>query len=71
MRIAILTLVSLMSLAMVPVAAAVFPSLESRTGGASNPYFVEIAQGCGAGFHWVGNHRNRYGAWVPGRCVRN
>jgi hypothetical protein len=34
-------------------------------------YLVEVAQGCGPGFHWVGKHRNRYGAWVLGHCAKS
>jgi hypothetical protein len=36
-----------------------------------NPYFAEIAQNCGPGYHWVGRHCNRNGAWFPGHCARN
>jgi hypothetical protein len=37
----------------------------------SNPSIVNVADGCGRGFHRTRSHRNRYGHWVRGRCVRN
>jgi len=46
-----------------------FPVTSGPIQGSSNPYYTEITQGCGPGLHWVGRHRNRYGAWVSGHCV--
>ena len=71
MRSAIFSLIGLIALAALSVQAEAFPAVASRAETSAGPYFVEIAQGCGPGFHWVGRHRNRYGAWVPGRCARN
>jgi hypothetical protein len=71
MRSAIFSLVGLIALAALSVQAEAFPAVASQTDIRASSYFVEIAQGCGPGFHWVGRHRNRYGAWVPGRCARN
>jgi hypothetical protein len=71
MRIAILGFVGLIGLAIVPATASAFPAGSVRTEAGSEGYLVEVAQGCGPGFHWVGRHRNRYGAWVPGHCARN
>lgn len=71
MRVAVLAFIGVMGLAAAPLTAQAFSGGPGRTEAGSNPYFVDAAQGCGAGFHWVGKHRNRYGAWVPGHCVRN
>jgi hypothetical protein len=71
MRVAVLAFTGLVGLAMLPGTAGAFPYAPGRAEIGSTPYYQEVAQGCGPGFHWVGRHRNRYGAWVPGRCVRN
>jgi len=68
MRIAVLAFIGLIAMSMT-ISASLAGSLPRQAGAA--PYLVEIAQGCGPGFHWVGKHRNRYGAWVPGHCARN
>ena len=71
MRVALLAFFCLVGPAMVPLTAEAFPASSGPIEAGTNPYYVEIAQGCGPGFHWVGKHRNRYGAWVPGHCARN
>jgi hypothetical protein len=71
MRVALLAFFCLAGAAIVPLTAEAFPALLGRMEAGTNPYSVEIAQGCGPGLHWVGKHRNRYGAWVPGHCARN
>jgi len=71
MRVAMLAFAGLIGLSAVPTGISASPSGAIRSEAGSAPYFVEVAQGCGPGFHWVGKHRNRYGAWVPGRCARN
>jgi len=76
MRGVIFAFVGLVALAFgTPMAEAVSsgsnPIRPNRTEAGANPHYLEIAQGCGPGFHWVGRHRNRYGAWVPGHCARN
>ncbi len=71
MRIVVSALVGIIGLAMVALTAQAFSAGSIRPDAAANPYVVEAAQGCGPGFHWVGKHRNRYGAWVPGHCARN
>ena len=71
MRAAVALFIGVIGLAMVPLPAKAFSGGSLRVEAGAGPYFVEIAQGCGPGFHYVGRHRNRYGAWVPGRCVRN
>jgi hypothetical protein len=71
MRQSLLAFICLVSLAMVPLSAKAFPASSDPTAAGARPYYLEIAQGCGPGFHWVGKHRNRYGAWVPGHCARN
>lgn len=38
-------------------------------GPASN--VIQVAAGCGGGYHWVGGHRDATGRWVAGHCVRN
>ena len=71
MRVAVLAIIGLIGLTTMSVNGLAYPagSVASKAGTAS--YLVEVAQGCGPGFHWVGRHRNRYGAWVPGHCARN
>jgi hypothetical protein len=71
MRLVIVALIGLIGSAMVPVTASASPSGSVRLPAGSLSYLVEVAQGCGPGFHWIGKHRNRYGAWVPGHCARN
>jgi hypothetical protein len=71
MRVAMLALAGLIGVSLASTAISAAPIGPTRSEAASAPYLVEVAQGCGAGFHWVGKHRNRYGAWVPGRCVRS
>ena len=71
MRVAMLAFAGLIGLSAAPTDISASPAGSTRSEAGSVPYFVEVAQGCGPGFHWVGKHRNRYGAWVPGRCVRN
>jgi hypothetical protein len=71
MRVAMLAFAGLIGLSAAPTGISASPAGAIRSEAGSAPYFVEVAQGCGPGFHWVGKHRNRYGAWVPGRCVRN
>jgi hypothetical protein len=71
MRVALLAFFYLVGPAMVPLAAEASPASPGRMEAGTNAYSVEIAQGCGPGHHWVGKHRNRYGAWVPGHCARN
>jgi hypothetical protein len=71
MRVAMLAFAGLIGLSAVPTGISASPTGSIRSEAGSAPYFIEVAQGCGAGFHWVGKHRNRYGAWVAGRCVRN
>jgi hypothetical protein len=39
------------------------------TGHASN--VLQVAGGCGPGFHWVPAHRGPYGRWIPGHCAPN
>jgi hypothetical protein len=71
MRVVLFVLIGLIGLAAIPLRAEAFPTASGWTEASTSPNYVEIAQGCGAGFHWVGKHRNRYGAWVPGHCARN
>jgi hypothetical protein len=71
MRVAALAFIGLIGVVIFPLTAETSPAGSGRTEAGSKPYLVEIAQGCGPGFHWVGKHRNRYGAWVPGHCARN
>jgi hypothetical protein len=71
MRVAMLAFIAFIGLAVVSLKAEASPTSSGRAEAGSNPYYLEIAQGCGPGFHWVGKHRNRYGAWVPGHCARN
>lgn len=33
--------------------------------------FVQVAEGCGVGRHWVGGHRAPGGRWIPGHCAPN
>jgi len=71
MRISVSGCLSLIGLIMAAVPAGTVPNVSSQIVSVSSRYRVEIALRCGPGYHWVGRHRNRYGAWVPGRCVRN
>jgi hypothetical protein len=71
MRLVTFALIGLIGSMIVPLTASASPPRAMRLQADSVPYFVEVAQGCGPGFHWVGRHRNRYGAWVPGHCARN
>lgn len=32
---------------------------------------IQVAEGCGAGRHWVGGHRDAAGRWIPGHCAPN
>jgi hypothetical protein len=32
---------------------------------------IEVAGGCGRGYHWVRGHRARNGNWIKGHCARN
>jgi len=56
---------------MIPMNVGACPVASGAIEGSSNPYYTKIAQDCGPGLHWVGRHRNRYGAWVPGHCARS
>jgi hypothetical protein len=71
MRVAALAIIGLIGLTTmsVPLSASPAGSVGREAGAAS--YLVQVAQGCGPGFHWVARHRNRYGAWVPGHCAKN
>jgi hypothetical protein len=71
MRLAGLAIIGLIGLTTMSVTVSASPagSVGREAGAAS--YLVEVAQGCGPGFHWVGRHRNRYGAWVLGHCAKN
>jgi hypothetical protein len=71
MRAAVLAIIGLVGLTTIAMTASASPagSVGREAGAAS--YRVEVAQGCGPGFHWVGKHRNRYGAWVLGHCAKN
>jgi len=71
MRVAILALIGLFGLTMVPLTVCASPPGSVHREAGATPYLIEVAQGCGPGLHWVGKHRNRYGAWVPGHCARN
>jgi hypothetical protein len=64
-------IIGLIGLTMMSAAVSASPPGSVRSEAGTIQYLVEVAQGCGPGFHWVGRHRNRYGAWVPGHCARN
>src|SRR5271166_1633443 len=71
MRVAVLAFISLIGLTVISITAEALPAGSDRTEAGPNAYYQQVAQGCGPGFHWVGKHRNRYGAWVPGHCATN
>jgi hypothetical protein len=55
------------SLAVPAPAAAIVPPV---TQAAPSPNVIEVAR-CPRGTHYARGHRNRFGQWVHGRCVRN
>jgi hypothetical protein len=71
MRVAALAIIGLMGLTTIPVEVAASPAGSVRNEAGAESYLVRVAQGCAPGFHWVGRHRNRYGAWVLGHCAKN
>ena len=71
MRVAVLAIVGLIGVATMSVQVDAFPVGSVGRGAGVASYLVEVAQGCAPGFHWVGKHRNQYGAWVLGHCAKN
>jgi hypothetical protein len=71
MRVAVLAIIGLIGLTTMSVRVYAFPAGSVGREPSAASYLVEVAQGCGPGFHWVGKHRNRYGAWVLGHCAKN
>jgi hypothetical protein len=71
MRVAVFVIIGLIGLTTMPAKVSAFPAELVRREAGAPSYLVEVAQGCGPGFHWLGKHRNRYGARVPGHCARN
>jgi len=71
MRVVVFVFIWLIGLTITPVTVFASPAGSVRREAGAIPYLVEVAQGCGPGFHWVGKHRNRYGAWIPSHCARN
>jgi hypothetical protein len=59
MRVVVFLLIGLVGVAITPVAVSASPAGAARSEAGAIPYLVEVAQGCGPGFHWVGKHRNR------------
>ena len=60
MRKAVLAFVGLIGFAMLPGTAGAFPPAAGRVEIGSTPYYREVAQGCGPGFH-----RGPYGGCRP------
>ena len=71
MRATMVAFIGLICLTAIPVDVSASPAGSVGREAAAASYLVEVAQGCGPGFHWVGKHRNRYGAWVLGHCAKN
>jgi len=71
MRVAVLAIIGLIGLTTISVMASASPAGSVWRERSAASYLVEVAQGCGPGFHWVARHRNRYGAWVPAHCAKN
>jgi hypothetical protein len=68
MRIAIITLVGIVSAAWISVDAATpSPAPQFREVAAYQP----IAEGCGYGWHWTNGYTASGGDWVAGRCQPN
>jgi hypothetical protein len=64
-----------MALAGIIGGALLTPSAEAVPAPGQSPVGIQnilpVANGCGAGWHWVPGFRRPDGWWVPGRCVRN
>jgi hypothetical protein len=66
MRVALLALTLTLNIAwLASVDAAVSRSVP---GAGDQLDYQPIAEGCGYGWHWMGGHADRAGAWVAGRC---
>ena len=71
MRVTVMAIIGLIGLTTIPVEGSAFSAGSVGREAGAPSYLVEVAQGCAPGFHWVGKHRNRYGAWVLGHCAKN
>ena len=71
MRLAALTLVGAVGLAISAVSANAAPAVPNL-GPQDASNIVQVAGGCGPGFHPVPGHWSRWrGGWVPPHCVPN
>jgi hypothetical protein len=65
MRVAILALAGIVSLAWL---ASVNAAVPTPTPSARDTDYRPIADGCGYGRHWIEGYTVSGGSWVPGRC---
>ena len=71
MRAAVMAVAAVVGVLALPAPGGAAPVVAPDAVAVASPNIEQVWGGCGRGGHPVGGFRNRWGRWIPRRCVPN